>query len=818
MRYLTLLISFFYIQIAFATNPEIKGTTLSGKVLSSADNKGVEFATISLHKQQDSSLVSGTIASTGGVFSIEEIAEGTYYLRVGFIGFKTKTITGIVVGKGNKAIDLGTITIAPNVEQLKEVEITSEARVFETQIDKKVFNVEKSGADIGGTGLDALRQVPSVEVDTEDNIQLRGQSNVRIFIDGRPSAIPANQLLKQLPASSIEKIELVTNPSAKYDPEGMSGIINVILKKENNSGFNGSVNLSTGKWDNWRNNLSTNFNYRKNKLNLTANVGGSKGGFDYSGLSKRTYSVGGNNFEQLSDEDNTSKNQGLFGKLGADYFLNDKTTLYVSGGLNVNEGERLGSNVFNTTNEGVSTVQSRLEINNTSQSPSFSLNGGIQKKFNTDKHTLDIDLNYSSNNNLNDNFYTTYYPDGSQPTNYLYQAPNENGANFISKVDYVLPINDSTTFEAGFHTTIENQTSEQFIAKNLNNGSGAYSSIDSVNNILDYSQNVFALYTTFGKQYKKIGVKAGLRAEQTYTDANLRKDNNTPFNNDYFKFFPSLHLSYKQNQTTEYQISYSRRINRPNTWQINPFADLSNPFTQFRGNPTLLPELVNVYELSFIKYLQKFSVNASIYYQDLNNQIRRFLDTDTNGISIVTYKNYAGAELYGAETTIGFTPKKSWRLNLTGNYWYSVTQKGDAGLGQNANYSNFGYSASLSSNITLPKGWMLMQNIRYNGAMQVLQGTIKPRGALDLSARKNILKDKGTIGIRVADVLFTRQFQFNSDNTADNYTLENNRRWESRFVYLSFSYNFGKQIKGEQRRRSRGNNSSDDSFSAPDMQ
>ena len=235
------------------------------------------------------------------------------------------------------------------------------------------------------------------------------------------------------------------------------------------------------------------------------------------------------------------------------------------------------------------------------------------------------------------------------------------------------------------------------------------------------------------------------------------------------------------------------------------------------GNPELEPELVNVFELGYMKYLEKFSVNASVYYRDINDQIRRFLDTDSTGVSIVTNRNFNGSALLGGELTLGYTPNKWWRLNVNANYWHITTERGDAGLGENANYGNYGYGASLSSNMRLKNGWMLMQNIRYNGAMQVLQGTIKPRGGLDLVIRKNILKDKGTIGFRMTDVFFTRQFKFDSGNTADNYTFSNVRRWESRFVYLSFNYNFGKQIKGKQRRRGK-NNSSGDDFNAPDMQ
>ncbi len=783
--------------------------SVKGKIVDGDSKQAIEFATISLHSAKDSSLITGTTAKGDGSFELDKVDYGNYYLRMGFVGYKTSYYSKVVLNNDNKTFDAGIISLSSSMENLEEVQVTAEKRQMETMIDKKIFNVDKTPAAAGGDGLEVLRNVPSVDVDIDGNISLRGESNVNILVDGRPINMSAAQFLQSTPASSIEKIELITNPSAKYDPEGTSGIINIILKKDKKGGFNGNINTSMGYGIYPKNNNALALNYRKGKVNLQSSLSANYSKSWYGGVNERNIYLPDTNFYQTTRDSGFNENLNLSAKLGIDYYLNDKTTLYASGTLMGIRGN--GSRDMNYLNYDANrqlVSQSGREARVTYPVDGLGLNGGFQHKFNDKGHNLDLDINYGSNDQTSSERFLQQFldPDGEKfaEASEQIQENSEYRSVFNSRLDYVLPINDSSNFEAGYHTTLRRFDNDIFLANEDSNGT--FQAIDSLNNRFKYAENVQALYTTISRDFRKWALKGGLRYEYTYTNGELVNTNETAGVN-YHSFFPSAYVSYKLSPTNNVQVSYTRRINRPSEGQLNPFTSYSDPYTIRTGNPFLKPEFIDVYELGYNRYGKKLNINASVYTRTLHNQIGRFLLLNDNGTNTVIFRNFDNSYMYGAELILTYNPFTWWRTTTSFNYW-STTFDAASFTQQVINYTNDGYSIFLNNMHNIDKNWMLQWNVQYRGKMNVLQGKITPMFGIDFSARRNLWDGKGSISLRVSDIFNTREFGFDS-MPLEFYEYETLRNWESQTVYLSFNYNFGKMDRSNSRRRRSYNDGND---------
>lgn len=782
-------------------------------IVSERENMPLEYATVALKSSEDSSLVTGTITNSEGVFFLEKIPYGTYFLEVDFIGFESMAFYDITLSKEQPSYDAGTVILTTG-EELTELQVKGEKSLMENHIDKKVFNASESEVSKGGTGLDLMRTVPLITVDENDNILLRGDANVTIFIDGRPSAIPVSDLLKQIPGSSIDKIELITNPSAKYDPEGTSGIINIILKKEKMAGFNGSLNSSVGYGVFHKTNHSLTLNYRNKKWNISSTMGISDRKIWFGGTLDRDVLLGDTTWDRLRQTDYGERaNTGLNGSLGADFFLNDKNTLYLNYSINhgQNDGERLVkyTNVDDYENPvGYSERLGIIDVPSNNQTANL----GWQKTFNKPNHTLDLDINLSSYVSYADEKLThDYYQNGNIAATAFQNTISDNLFDtYLGKLDYVLPINDSTKLEAGFHFTHRHADIDFYSASGVN--PETITPDTAIINQFRYTQDVYAPYLTFSKQFGKLSFKAGLRAEQTNTLSHLVTTDNK-FTNDYFMLFPSAYLGYKFNETTEMQLSYGKRINRPEEYQLNPFTNYSDPLVLQTGNPFLQPEVIHVNELNFTKYWEKFNINASGYYRFINNLIRRNLSYD--GVqSTVSYANLGKSNLYGGDLILTYSPVKSVRIMSTTNIWNTATKDPEFSNGETINLT--GLSSSLMISGRFGKGWSTQLWSSITPRQTALQGTIIPNYGVGLSIGKSILNNKGRLTLSVMDVFKTRRFGFEGTPLPD-YTFNSYRRWESRSAYLSFNYSFGKVVQGKKKRELKDNDSSDD-ISIPDMQ
>jgi len=803
-----LLLSLFINATVFAQNGFV-----TGSVVDEATLEPLGYGTITINNEKDSTLLTGVITDSTGQFNLTKIPDGNYYLALKFIGYTEQKLSGVTILKSNTVVYKN---IAMSVDsELDAVTVNGEKVLFENKIDKKIFNAAESMEGQGGTGLDMLKAVPLVTVDQNDNILLRGDANVTIFINGRPTAIPANEYLKQIPGSSIDKVELITNPSAKYDPEGMSGIINIILKKEKMSGFNGIINSNFGysKYHKSTNTLS--LNYRSQNLNISASSSYSNRRTWYGGTLDRNVLLNDTLWDNLAQSDyGERKNTSLSGQLGLDYFINDKNALYING--TYREAHNLGSRYIdysNTDNNQILTAFSQRTGNIDVPMRSYNISGGWQKNFKKSGHNLDIDINNSyfgmdADENLSHDFF-----DGNKEFSYSSAQNAKELKGFtttLAKLDYTLPITDSLNLEAGVHYTNRLSTDDFFSAS----GETADALVEDlgISNYFSYNQKTIASYGAMSKQFKKIGVKVGLRVEQTYTDAKLISSNET-FKNVYLKLFPSIHFNYKLKENSELQLSYSKRINRPEDHQLNPFTNYSDPLVLNTGNPFLLPEEIHVNEISYLKYLKKITINLSAYHRVIKNMIRKNLSY--NGTqSTVSIINLGSSNLSGTDLILTYKPMKGVRIMSTTSLWNTSTL--DTAFSDTGEQLNLlGFTTRLNASAQLKMGWSLQLWSSYTPKQVVLQGYILQNYGGGMAFAKTVLNKKGRVTLSVVDVLNSRQFGFEAITT-DSYTFNSVRNWESRAVYLSFNYTFGKMTKGKSKRRSKDTKSGDDK-SSPDM-
>ncbi|MBK9590169.1 MAG: TonB-dependent receptor [Crocinitomicaceae bacterium] len=780
---------------------------ITGRVVDETDKAGIEFSTVTLFNAADSSLVSGTVTDSTGMFALENVASGIYYVKFSFIGYKANYISSLTIDPQNPVADLGEVALNSSSE-LGTVDITVNQNVFETKIDKKVFNADQNLTSKGGNGLDLLRQIPTITVDENDNILLRGDANVTILIDGRPSSMPANQLLRQIPASAIEKVEIITNPSAKYDPEGVSGIINIVMKKSKLNGFNGTIDTSIGYGIFPKSNSTIGLNYRNNKINLFTNYSFYYGQTWFGGEMDRDVMLADSSWDRLrSDDYGERKNTYHSGRVGFDYFANEKNTIYFT--ANMDYGTNFGNRLMNYNNVGAGEeLLYRSQRNGEINAPSYNyvFTGGWQKTFNKPDHTLFLDLNFSNLQFNGDEWLWHKYFDATDvnyTTNYQHTLDKTYNQTLLAKLDYVLPINDSTIFEAGFHFT-QRIADNDFFSESAGNNQ-QYTTDTLISNHFKYLQNTFAPYVTFSKQFKKLGVKLGVRAEPTQTLAEMITTNES-YKQDYFQLFPSAHFSYNFNEYTVMQLSYSRRINRPELEQLNPFTNYSDNLTLETGNPFLKPEIIHVNELSFMRFWQKFNINVTGYYRLINDLIRRELFYD--GVyTHITNTNLGTSSLSGGDLILTYSPIKGMRITSSTSVWNTSTRDQDITGGNVQNYT--GMYSSLMASYRIKGGWSFQLWGSYSPQAKVIQGYIRENYGGGFAINKRLFHDKASINLSVYDVLKSRWFGFESYNLG-NYNMNSYRYWESRSAYLSFTYNFGKLTEGKERRQNNSGGIGDD--------
>jgi hypothetical protein len=788
-----------------ATNPDpLEKIMLTGKVIDKDTKQPLEYATIVI-KSLDGKIITGGITDVKGEFNIQ-VVKGVYDISVEFISFKTKTFKSKEIS-GNT--DLGTIILEVDAQTLNEVVVIAEKSTVEIRLDKKIYNVGKDMTVKGGTASDVLDNVPSVSVDVEGNVSLRGNENVRILINGKPSGLvgmSGTDALRQLPADAIEKVEVITSPSARYDAEGTAGILNIILRKGKANGFNGSISASAGIPENYG--LSANLNYRTNKINYFAS-----GGYNYRnapGNSKSdvTYLFPSANQTKYRNEtrDYDRQNDSYNARFGTEYFLTDKTSLTGTILYRESDGEDLSTNISKEYNTArvLTGTNKRVEIENEKDiTKEYALN--FMHNFNKDGHKLTLDFQYENSIENNNAFISDINPERNSTDNET--------KDILIKGDYVLPIGENSQFEFGFNTNL-NQLNADYLVEEFNDITEQYENNTNFSNTLDFEQNVFAVYSQYGNKINNFSYLLGLRMENTDRKISLLQTNEN-FDKNFTEFFPTVNLGLEFSDSESVTLGYNRRLSRPRHWFLNPFESRTSQTYVRTGNVNLDPTYTNAFDLGYLKRWEKLTLNSSLYYQHTINNIEMAQKEEirnVNGVEtlviITTPINLSSQDRYGFEFTTNYNPIKWWRITNSFNFFKSVTSGDYNGI--NYDSENVSWFTRLNSRISLPGGIDWQTSGMYMGPSESARSKRKGMVSLNLAFSKDVLKEKGTLALNVSDLLNTRKRE--STDYSPTTIAENEFQWRKRQIMLNFTYRFNEKKKPQRQEREENGGGDDGMF------
>ncbi|SEB40871.1 Outer membrane receptor proteins, mostly Fe transport [Tenacibaculum sp. MAR_2009_124] len=766
-----------------------KPGVLSGKVIDKMTKEPLPYVNIII-KDAAKKLITGGITNENGAFLIKNIPNGNSILEVQFIGYKTYT-KSITVSKKNKNIQLETIQLEEDSTTLEEVEVRAETSTVTQKIDRKVINVGKDLTSAGATASELLNNVQSVSVDSQTgDISLRGNENVRVLVDGKPTNVPASQLLKQLPSSSIKSVELITNPSAKYNPEGMSGIINIILNKNANMGFNGSINTGIEAGHYVRYNASTNMNYKTGKVNFFGNYGFNGGDRYNFGFVNRS----GTNYQDFIF---VNDNESHLVKFGADIYLNDKNTLSFYTTQNWFENNANGR-VEVTDNNGV--IINHAPNSNLSDSKDQTYNINYKCDFEKKGHNIEFEATYSKNDTPQDLFNNDLINPSDGSLNYFNDIFN-NRSNTLINLDYTNPVSENGKLEIGLEYRENNADNT-----NITNQTGFN------NSSFSYDRNIYSAYVNYGHQFGKLSMQLGARLEQYNIDGAFNQETlpSETVTDDIFTIYPSAFFTYNPSEKNQFQLSYSKRVDRPNIQQVNPIREFSTPLITSIGNPDLLPQFTNSIEFNYTRKIKGGSITFGSFYRNVNDVISRVTYKDPSDPSdvrqILSFQNFDDTDAYGLELSASYKIAKWWRANASMDF-YSQKQFGTADLSiPNAprlEVQNEVFNARISNSFTATKNLRFQLFAMYRGEVEDIQWKVAPMRMINIGASYAVLKGKGNITFRVNDIFNTMRFQFQSENP---FTQNGRFKWESRTSYIGFNYRFGGGKNRAKARRKRDDN------------
>lgn len=769
---------------------------ISGAVHDKVTAEHVEYANIILFNQKDSTMVTGTITDTKGRFVINTIKQGKYYLRIQFIGYENKDIPDLVISPRSADIKLGDIQLQPKSSSIQGVEITSERSLITNNLDKKVISVDKNMALGGGTATDVMENVPSVEVDAEGNISLRGNSNITLLIDGKPSSqagIAASDLLNQIPASAIESVEVITNPSVRYDPDGTSGIINIVLKKKTLQGFNGMVSLNAGTWNKYNGSLA--LNYRHDKFNAFVNVDSRIHKMERSSESTRTSEYGEKvNVLEQSDEGAMERNMRSISG-GFDYFIDTRNNLTLSATKrDMNFG--FGGDVLNRsfTNDTLDRLFTRSSESDRIID-SYEYNLSYKHLFTQKGREYTNDIIFNDNKMSSDSYINQENFDVNSitiPTSTSRQwnvADNKNQMLTVQG-NYIYPMATGSRIEAGYKASVIDMLMN-YDYKNFQPSDETWISQEQLRNKYDYNEQIYAVYGIYANSWKKFRYQGGLRFEQAYTHSVVGLPNaDSSLKTQYSSFYPSFHTQYDIGNKKELQLSYSRRVRRPSPRDMNPYVDYADSLNLRTGNPELKPEFTNSIELGLLQHFKTTSLTASLFYRYTNDEVEEIsLLVDPNrpdGITITKPYNISKETNYGLELVGSANPAKWLRANANVSFFRAMMT---AVPEYNIEGSDrFSWSARANLTFTPWKDGSIQLIGNYRSPRRSVQEYHQDQYFADISLRQDMLKKKVSVSLRLTDIFNSRKF----DNIVygNGFTIDSRRTHESRVLYLGIQYQF----------------------------
>ncbi|MGR3811967.1 TonB-dependent receptor domain-containing protein [Jiulongibacter sp. NS-SX5] len=762
--------------------------TISGKVIDEGSSDPLAFSTIRIFSTADSVLVEGNITDDLGKFSLN-VPYGQYYANVEFIGYDALFTPFFVVNEENTQLDLGELKLSSSTQNLDEVVVQAERSSMELTLDKRVFNVGKDLANAGGSAQQILVNIPSVTVDPDGTIKLRGSNNVRILIDGKPSGLvtfKGGAGLASLQASMVERVEIITNPSARYEAEGMAGIINIILKKESRQGFNGSVQLISGLPANYG--AALNLNYRHKKVNFFVNYALTYDKNPYVGdLYQEVYDEGET---YLLDQSTEGTVAGLNNNVrgGLDFYFSEKSILTLSYMLSRSDGKRLTENIYNDYLGSFSNPLTRI-VRNQDEQETEPLSETVltwKREFARKGHELNATFRFLDHWENSDQLFTQsgVLANGEVdiPNTFVQHSVNDEfEKQYLFQLDYVQPFAKEGKFEFGARTSLRDMEND-YVVNDLDEA-GNETPVPGLDNVFLYDENISAVYGIIGNKFDRFSFQAGLRGEWTDVTTTLEKTSEVNPRN-YFNFFPSAHLTYDVGNENSLQLSYSRRIRRPVYNDLSPFMTVSDSRNFRSGNPDLNPEYSDVYEIGHLKNFEQGSLTSSVYYRNTTDLIDRIREVDANGFSTTLPQNLNGEQAYGIEFTANYSPYEWWKMDMNFNLFHANID--GSNISEQYQTETNSWFARYTSRFLLPNDLDLQLRANYDAPQNTAQGSRKAIYFFDFALKKDILQRRGTINFAVLDILNSRWMR--TINQGETFFTESNRQFRRRQFNLTLSY------------------------------
>ena len=795
--------------------------TVKGRVLDKQTNEVLQFVNIRVTQSATGKMVKGAITDAKGTFNVTGLADGKYVLTVSFMGYKD-VVRNFEVTKDRRAVSYNALYLAGDQKMLKEVQVTGQRSQMKLEVDRKSFSVDQVLAAAGGSASDLLENIPSVEVTTDGEISLRGNSSVEVWINGKASGLTSDnraEILQQIPAESIEKIEVIDNPSAKFSPEGSAGIINIILKRDRRAGYYGSVRAGAATSGGW--NTGGSINYSSGKLDAFANVGYRRRKNNGGSLSEQTYK--GSNTYQNYEAENNRGGGNLFARAGLTWHFTDKDDLSFSG--MTMQGKRDNESIipYHYGTVGAPTDSRLMFRRNTSDGDMrmYHAEMGYTHTF-SEAHKLDFNLSFGKWKSDDNSYYqdSTTYIDPAGPTEYMYQYRPMfiNNRSWEAKLDYENQIMENLKLEAGYNGRFshENTPQESWMDGSSWAGHNITEDKEYFNRFI-YDMDVHALYATLTTKVGRLGVMAGLRGEywrvntESYTydqehDPSLR---DAPFKKDYFQLFPSLFLNYPLTETSQLQLNYTRRLRRPWGGQLNSFKNTSDASMVSFGNPELTPEYTNSFSLNYLKTWQNHTLSVGTYYRPTTDVIQT-VKYNVDDVIYSTSENVAKSQSAGVELILKDKLFRILDLTTTVNAYYykldgfryvindqTVTGRSD---------ENFSWDARLLASFILPYDISLQATGNYRSRTVITQGYRKPSASLDLGLRKSFLNKQFALSVNWRDVFNSRRWKTYTNTDSFERYQEN---WRDPRANITLTWNFG-NMSSKKKPREEMNSGMDD--------
>lgn len=780
-----LLCSIIFSSLGFSQQNKAK---LTGSIQEKSTANPLGFASVAVYTEKDS-LVAGGISEENGKFSID-VPMGEFYTLIEFMGFESYKSNLIIFSKDNNKVDLGLIELETTAGDLEEVVVQGEKTLMELSLDKRVFNVGKDLANAGGTANDILMNLPSVSVDPEGNVRLRGSSNVRILIDGKPSGLVSfkgGAGLRQLQANMVERVEVITNPSARYEAEGMAGVINIVLKKDNNQGFNGSFEVIVGTPLNLG--FSTNLNYRKNRINWFINYSlARRHQPNVSELYQEVYNEDGST--SILSQNNAGILKGFNNNIrgGLDYYFNEKSILTASYLWRRSDARRITDIRYEDYLNNFDTYlgYSLRQQDETEAEPNSEVIVSYKKSFEQKGHELTTAFTYLNYWERSDQKFTqsSYNPNGQliADSDLLQTSLNDEYENqYLLQLDYVKPFAKEGKFETGLRTSFREMENDFVVSEE--NESGELVPLPGLDNIFLYNENILAAYGILGNKTGKWSYQGGLRVEHTDVETIL-VETNEKNPRKYTNLFPSAHLTYNISTENAFQLSYSRRVRRPVYNDLSPYVTFSDQRNFFSGNPDLNPEFTDAFELGHIKYFEKGTLFSTIYFRNTTDKIERIRTVNDDGFSVTAPYNLTGEKSFGVEFSSDYKINDWWKLDLNVNFFHANID----GSNIEADFQAKTYSWLLrqTSRFTISNGLDIQLRANYDARQKTAQGVRKGIFFMDLSASKSILGERGNLILTVNDIFNSRRNRYIIEG--ENFFTEGNSQFVRRQINLTMSY------------------------------